>query len=263
MNKPVIEFKNVDAFRGNSKIFENLSLSINYGESLVILGANGSGKTTLLKLLSREIYPVVKPNSSLKIFGNENINIWELRKKVGFVSPEFQNQYETMSTGLDVVLSAFFGSVGLCGHHKPSKTQRQTAVTLMESLKISDLKHCVFLTLSSGQQRRLLLARALIHKPKILIFDEPTNNLDVGGSVQLLNDMRELANQGVAIILVSHHLHEVIPEIRRVIGLNNGKIQFDGEKNKVLTSVNLSELFNTPLCISQHKGYFQWTPNTI
>ncbi len=261
MSKPIIEFTNLTVFRGERRVFANLSLSVLAGECVAVIGPNGSGKTTLLKLLSREIYPVVHEKASLRLFGEEQINIWQLREKVGFVSPEFQNQYETLATGYEVVLSAFFGSVGLYKHHDATDEQRQKADEALEALGLTELRNKQFLKLSSGQQRRLLLARAMVHKPELLVFDEPTNNLDISGAFHLIEDMRLLAKRGVSIVLVTHHIHEIIPEIGRVVGLYDGRIQFDGPKESIITSQNMSALFKIPLHVSQHKGYFQCTPD--
>ena len=256
----MIELKNIEAYRGNNHVLSDITLAINAGECVAILGPNGSGKSTLLKLLSREIYPVQNPESSLRLFGDELIDIWQLRKKMGFVSADQQAEFQTMDTGLDIVVSAYFGSLGIHTHHFPTEEQRQMALDVMRNLDIESLKDRPFCYLSSGQQRRLLLARALVHKPSVLVFDEPTSNLDITSAVKLLNDMRRLASQGLSIILVTHHIQEIIPEITRVVGLQEGKILFDQPKADALSSENLSGLFKTALSVSEQNGYFQWVP---
>ena len=256
----MIKLKNIEAYQGKTQVFKNLSFSINQGECVAIIGPNGSGKSTLLKLLSREIYPVHKTNSHLSLFGKQRINVSQLREKIGFVSSDFHARFEVLDSGLDIVISAFFGAVGLRKNHQPTSEQKKIALATMQKLDIEDLKDHPFYYLSSGQQRRVLLARALVHEPEVLIFDEPTNNLDIASAVKLLNDMRYLAQQGTSIVLVTHHLQEIIPEISRVIGLQNGQIAFDEEKSKALNQKNLSNLFDTPLHINKSHGYYQWSP---
>ncbi|MFL0809787.1 MAG: ATP-binding cassette domain-containing protein [Agarilytica sp.] len=257
---PIFEVKNARVFRGMHCVFENLSLSFKEGEHVAILGPNGAGKTTLLKLITREISPVVHEDSHIKLFGQERVNIWQLRKKIGVVSQDFQSKYEALATGLDVVVSAFFGSVGLHQHQDVTQEHIKRAERELGRFGISNLRDRQFLQLSTGQQRRLLLARACIHKPRVLVFDEPTNSLDVSAAFQILQDMRNLAREGCTIILVTHHLQEVIPEISRVALLEKGKVNFDGEKHLALNSENLSNLFNTPLDVSKSNEFYSWTP---
>lgn len=257
---PILDIKNAQVFRGKNKIFNGLNLCLPHGKNVAILGPNGAGKTTLLKLITRELYPVVRPDSHIQIFGEELVKLWELRKKIGLVSHEFQQQYQALATGLDVVVSAFFGSVGIHQHQHSTAEQIAQATETLAHHKLTELKDKQFLQLSTGQQRRLLLARAMIHKPEVLILDEPTASLDVSAAFQLISDIRALVGKGLTLILVTHHIEEIIPEIERVIILKDRKIRHDGEKHEVLTSDILSEAFNTPLRVSENCGYFQWVP---
>ena len=256
----ILDIKNATVFRKHNKVFNNLSLELKSGESTAILGPNGAGKTTFLKLLTRELYPVVKPDSHLRIFGNDRVNIWQLRERIGVVSHEFQSAYETLATGLDVVISAWFGSVGLHAHNQVSAAHITQARDLMEELRISDLQEKPFLHLSTGQQRRLLLARALMHQPEVLIFDEPTNGLDMSAGFQLLNDIRKFCKRGVTLILVTHHIQEIIPEIERVIFLKNGEVVGDGKKEQQVSSKNISRLYDYPIQVNLQNGYYTANP---
>ncbi len=270
INAPVIEpmpdaifdIHNATVFRGTNRVFDNLSLRFTPGEHVAILGPNGAGKTTLLKLLTREISPVVREDAYIKLFGHERVNIWQLREKIGVVSHEFQTRYEAIATGLDVVMSAFFGSVGIHQHNTVTDEHIQQAESALARFHISELRDRQFLQLSTGQQRRLLLARATIHNPQVVIFDEPTSSLDVSAAFQILRDMRELSAQGTTIILVTHHIHEIIPEMQRVLILEHGRVNFDGEKSEALTAERLSDVFHTPLSVSCHDGYYQWAPRS-
>ncbi|VUD56636.1 putative ABC transporter ATP-binding protein YlmA [Thalassocella blandensis] len=261
MTDPIIDIKNARVFRKHVRVFDNLNLQIHAGQHTAILGPNGAGKTTLLKLLTRELYPVVRDESYIRLFGEELIDLWQLREKIGVVSHEFQNNYQAIATGLDVVISAFFGSVGIHGHNQVTEEQKQRALSHMEQLKILELKDKQFLMLSTGQQRRLLLARATIHTPQVLIFDEPTAGLDVGAAFALINDIRHYVQQGGTLILVTHHIDEIIPEISRVLLLQNGAIADDGDKPDILTSEKLSKLFDVKMTVSELNGYYKWAPN--
>jgi len=260
MPELVLEIRNASVFRGQDQVLKNLNISIRSGERLVILGPNGAGKTTLIKLFTRELYPHAGDDSYLKLFGSTDINIWQLRKKVGVVSHEFQQQYKTISTGLDVILSAFFGSIGLYQHHRVSPRQRRVAEEKLDEYHIADLRDKQYLQLSAGQQRRLLLARSMVHDPDIIIFDEPTNGLDIASAFQIIGDIRKLAAIGKTIILVTHHLHEIVPEFNRAILLANGEIKYDGDIESALTSARLSTLFHTPMHITISDGFYQWRP---
>ena len=260
MSNPILNIVNSDVYRGDKKVFSQLNLTIEEGQNTAILGSNGAGKTTLLKLLTREIYPVDKPDSQFEIFGNRKVNIWELRQKIGVVSYDYQANYLAMATGLDVVLSAFFGSVGIHGHNVVEPHHIEAATQILHTLEIEHLKDKQYLLLSTGQQRRLLLARALIHNPRALVFDEPTSGLDIKASHQLLHDLRELTQHDKTLILVTHHIQEIIPEIERVILLKDGEIYKDGDKRSVLTDDHISHTFDIPVAVTETNGYFVFTP---
>lgn len=260
MTQTIIDIANAKVFRQQTCVFNNFNLRLKAGENTVILGPNGAGKSTLLKLLTRELYPVVRKGSHIKLFGEERIRLWDLREQIGVVSHDFQNNYQALATGLDVVVSAFFGAVGIHNHHTVTDAQTQHALAHMERLNILDLRDKQYLQLSTGQQRRLLLARATIHSPDVLLFDEPTSGLDVGAAFQLLDDIRQYVHSGGTLILVTHHIDEIIPEISRVILMNNGAITDDGDKQQILTNDKLSALFNIPLRIEKLGEFYRWAP---
>ncbi|PCK09007.1 MAG: molybdenum ABC transporter ATP-binding protein [Alteromonadaceae bacterium] len=256
----IIELRNASVYRSSTQVFSGINLTLNTGENTVILGANGAGKTTLLKLFTRELWPVVAPDSYLKIFGEERITIWELRKKIGIVSHEYQNAHQTLASGLEVVLSAFFGAVGIHQHHTVTDSMREQALQCMETLQLKSLADKRFIQLSAGQQRRLLLARALVHKPKVLIFDEPTSGLDMRASFELIEQLRTLSQNGTTLILVTHHIQEIIPEISRVVALKSGRILFDDLKENVMKDALISQVFDTPVSVIEKNDYYQVLP---
>lgn len=265
--KSIISIKNATVFRGTKKVFNKLSINFPLGESVAIIGPNGAGKTTLLKLITRELYPVAPHDenyeSYVKIFGEERVNIWELRKHIGVVSHDFQTNYKALATGKDVVLSAYFGSVGIYSHFEVTKAQKKCVESIMVELNITSLANQQYLKLSTGQQRHLLLARALVHKPKVLIFDEPTSGLDLKSGFQLLNNMRKYCCEGTSLILVTHHISEIIPEINRVVFLKNGETVNDSKKSNLLVAEKLSELYNVQVKVGKSNGYYTVTPLNV
>lgn len=256
----IIELKHVTAYRGEIRVFDNLSLEVAQGQNTAILGPNGAGKTTLMKLLSRDLYPVAREESSVRVFGRERWNVWELRSHFGIVSNDLQQDYMASAKGISVILSGYYSSIDTWQHQQFSVEEIGKAEAVMEELGISHLKDRAFGTLSTGQQRRFLLGRALIHNPDALLLDEPTSGLDLKASFQYLGIIRSLMRAGTTIILVTHHIHEIPPEIGRVVLMKDGKIVADGEKSEVLTSETLGELFQVPLYLAEANGFYQAMP---
>jgi iron complex transport system ATP-binding protein len=257
---PYLELQAVEAWLGSRRVFEDLSLRLCRGEHTVVLGPNGSGKSSLVKLLSRELYPVVRPGSWVRIFGSETVNLWELRGRIGLVSQDLQAAYVGRVPADDVVLSGFFGSVGIGRSQVASAEQRRRVTELMEQLGLAGLAGRPFAQLSDGQRRRLLLARALVHGPEVLVLDEPTNGLDLKARHQLLAILRDLARSGTTLLLVTHQIEAILPEISRCVLLRDGRVVGDGPAEALLRDAPLSDLFATPLRVCEANGYRQVVP---
>jgi iron complex transport system ATP-binding protein len=242
--------------RGERAALHDITLKIGPGEHVCILGPNGCGKSTLIKTITRECYPLASEKSSISILGKERWNIFELRSLLGIVSPDLLAACTTDSTGRDVVLSGFFSSTRIFPHHEPNPDLLARTNAALDRLGISHLADRSVAHMSSGEAKRTLIARALVHEPQSLLFDEPSNALDIAAQMQLRETMRELAQSGLGILLVTHHVSEIIPEIERVVLLRDGKIVADGPKSEMLTAANLTDLFNVPVQIGQHDGYY-------
>ena len=258
--KPYLELEGIAAHLGERRVFENLTLQLNLGEHSVVLGPNGAGKSALVKLISREIYPIVQSGSSLKLFDSRTVNLWQLRQRIGLVSSDLERLYNPMVTAADVVLSGCFGSVGIGRSQTPTAAMQQRVDELMEQLGLMALQQECFGQLSEGQRRRLLIARALVHRPDVLVLDEPTNALDLKARNQLLSLMRQLSRSGTTLLLVTHQIEAIIPEIQRCLMLKAGQLVADGPSEQVLTSSTLSDLFDTPLQLLEANGYRQVLP---
>src|SRR5215831_13534794 len=242
--------------RGSRAALSEVSLRIQSGEHVCILGPNGCGKSTLIKTITRECYPLAVEGSGVRILGRERWDIFELRSHLGIVTPDLLESCTTDSTGKDVVLSGFFSSTRIFPHHHPETEHGSRADAALARLGILHLAKRPVMQMSSGEAKRTLIARALVHEPHTLLFDEPSNALDIAAQFQLRDSLRELARSGLAILLVTHHVSEIIPEMERVILLREGQILADGEKDRVLTERNLQTLFGVRVKLAKHDGYF-------
>ncbi|HEY3277876.1 MAG TPA: ATP-binding cassette domain-containing protein [Syntrophorhabdaceae bacterium] len=256
----VLEIKNATVYRGDVPVFRQLSLEIEAGRSTAILGPNGAGKSTLLKLLTREIYPVQERGSWVKVLGHGLWNVWDIRSHLGIVSSDLQGEYLGDAEGFAVLLSGLYSSIGIWDHQKFTLADRERAEELLRTLGAWDCRKKLFSRMSTGEQRRLLLGRALISDPDILVLDEPTSGLDLKASFQYLDMIETLINSGKTVVLVTHHVHEIPPSILRVLLLKKGKVVRDGAKDEVLTSRNLTSLFDIPVEVIEVNGFFQALP---
>ncbi len=259
---PLIDIRRATVYRGSTRVFENFDLTIEQHRQVAILGPNGSGKSTLLKLVTRELYPVVRPGSSVRILGRETWNVWELRTHIGLVSHDLQHRYREGVRGLDVVVSGFLASIGVHGLLARQVTQEQLrrARAVMAELGVAEYAERPFGKLSTGQQRRCLLARALVHDPHTLVLDEPTAGLDLAASFDYLARLRALVRAGKNIVLVTHAVHEVPPSCDRVILLREGRIVADGSREAVLTRAHLAETFGVELEVERIGDWYHVSP---
>jgi iron complex transport system ATP-binding protein len=260
----IIEIKNATVYRGETRVFENLSLEVMQSTSTAILGPNGAGKSTLLKLLSCDLYPAVPPlareDSFVSLYGRRLWNVWELRSHLGIVSQDLQSDYLRSATGLHVILSGLFSSMDVWSHQSVTAEDCDQARLILKQLEVEELADRRFAAMSTGEQRRLLLGRALIHDPDALVLDEPTSGLDLKACFQYLEIVRGLMRAGKTVVLVTHHIHEIPPEISRVVLLKGGKVVTDGDKIEVMTSENLSDLFGVAIELLRVNGFYQAVP---
>ena len=242
--------------RGGREALANVSMRIDAGEHVCILGPNGCGKSTLIKTITRECYPLAREGSAISIYGQESWNVFDLRVLLGIVSPDLLASCTSDASGQDVVLSGFFSSTRIFSHHKVRPQFIARTQTILQRMGASHLAERPVAEMSSGEAKRILIARSLVHDPKMLLFDEPSDNLDVGAQNQLRETMRQLAREGIGILLVTHHLADIIPEIGRVILLKEGRVLADGPKENVLIPEQLTRLFGVPVTMTRGDGYF-------
>jgi iron complex transport system ATP-binding protein len=252
----LIDLRHVSVMRGGRAVLQDLNLQIDAGEHVAILGPNGCGKSTLIKTITRELCPLAAENSSMRIFGQEQWNVFELRTLLGIVANDMAALATRPSTVREAILSGFFSSVGLWPHQRVTREMRVKSDELLALLEISHLAGRHVAHLSSGELQRVLIARALVHAPRALLFDEPSHSLDVFAQAELRRVLRKLARSGIAILLVTHQLADIIPEIERVIFMREGRIIADGPKKKLITAECLSSLFGVRVEISQRDGFY-------
>lgn len=258
----LIDFAGVTLIRGDRVVSRRLNLQIKRGEHVAILGPNGSGKSTLIKAITREIYPIDGGRRMrFQVLGLDDWDVGDLRQHLGIVTLDILHQLShevtlRSVTGRELVLSGHFNSVGLWPHHRVTPAQEREARRVLRFLEISHLAHRPVSAMSSGEQRRVLIGRALVHDPEALILDEPTNSLDPGAIRDFRQLLRKLARAGRSLLLVTHHIADVIPEIERVILIRHGRIIADGPKEELLTSARLSRLFATRLKVTHQRGHY-------
>ncbi len=253
---PLLDFRRITVMRGDKSVLHDITLRIQAGEHAAILGPNGCGKSTLIKTITRECYPLARAESSLTILGREVWNVFELRTLLGIVSNDLMSTCTRAITGLEVVLSGFFSSIGIQPYHQVTPAMLAQAHEVLDLLEVPHLADRFMTGMSSGEGRRILIARAMVHHPLALLLDEPSNSLDVNATLELRALLRKLAQSGTGILVVTHHLSDIIPEIARVILLKNGRIFADGQKQELLTAPRLGELFGVPVELARRDGYY-------
>jgi iron complex transport system ATP-binding protein len=193
---PLLEFRNVTVIKGNNKVLDGISVTLREGEHIAILGPNGAGKSSFIKAISREYYPVLQDDDVVfRIWGQEVWKVSDLRSLLGIVSNDLQYTFTREISGRDVILSGFFSSVGLF-HHLITPEMEEKTDRILEFLEISHLQQKPMTLLSSGEARRFLIGRALVHDPKTLILDEPTNSLDLHALHTFRTLIRKIAQSG-------------------------------------------------------------------
>ena len=252
----VIDFRKLRVMRGAKIALDDFSLRVGVNEHVAILGPNGCGKSTFIKTITRECYPVAQTESSVAIFGEESWDVFKLRKRLGIVSNDLMLTCTGDISGRDIVLSGFFSSIGVFPNQVVRPEQRRLVDEALAELNITHLAERPVAEMSSGEARRFLIARALVHKPQVLLFDEPCNSLDLAAQQNVRHTMSALARSGTAIILVTHELADIVPEIQRVVLMSQGKVVADGPKEEILNVDRLRDLFGVEVQMERRNGHF-------
>jgi len=261
---PVLRIDDASVMRGARVVLDGLSLQVAAGQHTAILGANGSGKSTLVQLIGRQLYPLVRTDGqpSVQVFGRDRWNVGELRQLLGIVSPALQLDYTSDAPleVFDAVVSGFFSARGLGLDHEVSEAMREQALQALRRIGAEHLIGRAMASLSTGEARRVLIARALVHRPRALLLDEPCAGLDMASRRHFLENLRELARAGTTLMLVTHHVEEIVPEIAQVLLLREGRVLRQGATADVLTGPALGEAFGMPVHVQRHGEYYAATP---
>ncbi|HVG25976.1 MAG TPA: ATP-binding cassette domain-containing protein [Acidobacteriaceae bacterium] len=275
--EPLVELEHVNVARGSAVVLRDVSLRIERGEHLAILGPNGCGKSTLLKTMTCELYPLVvtagnserllgvaePPPTRVRILGQERWDLTELKRRMGVVSAELPGKATLGTTGIDAVVTGFFSSSTLWPNLTVTEEMRERAGEILELVGGERLRDKMVGEMSAGQQRRVMIGRALAGTSldgegavQMLLLDEPSNALDLAAQRDLRAMLRELAQRGTAILLITHHIADILPEMERVVMMREGRIVADGSKRASLTAERLGELFGGELHVSERDGFY-------
>jgi iron complex transport system ATP-binding protein len=255
-----LEMRAVNVARGNRVVLHDVNLTVEAGEHVAILGPNGCGKSTLIMAMTCQIYPIVREGMRVRIFGRERWDLTELRKHFGVVGAGLTGEgmpgeRTAVTSGLDAVTAGFFSASTLWPNLEVEREMRERAWEALERMEAKHLAKRMVGEMSAGEKRRILIARALVHRPKQLLLDEPSNALDLAAQRELRETLRRLAREGTGLVMVTHHLGDILPEIERVILMRLGRIVGDGPREEMLTEARLSELFGTSVRIGRDEGW--------
>jgi iron complex transport system ATP-binding protein len=260
---PLLELSDATVVKGGARIVDGITLTIRQGEHTAILGPNGAGKSTLINLLTHHDHALASNEGRppVRVFGNERWNVFELRAQLGIVSTDLHQRFVLGHSagrilGEDAVVSGFFATQGFLVNWSVTPDMRAKADAVMARLEVRHLAGKWMDEMSTGEARRVLIARALVTDPRALILDEPSAGLDMVARHRFMEIVRRLAVEGTTIVLITHHVEEIFPEIGRVIFLQHGHLAGGGAKSSMLTAARLSALFGAPVRVGMRAGYY-------
>jgi iron complex transport system ATP-binding protein len=266
--RPFLELEEVNVARGGRVVLHGINLRVEAGEQIAVLGPNGCGKSTLIKTMTCECYPLAQAGTRVSIFGRERWDLTELKRRLGVVSDELPGRPTLRTTGRDAVLTGFFSSSTLWPNLTVTAEMRARAEEVLELVGAMGTAEKLVGEMSAGEQRRVMIGRALVGSGagsgradsgasnQMLLLDEPSNALDIAAQQGLRGMLRRLAQQGTGILLITHQIADILPEIGRVILMREGRIVADGAKEKLLTEPVLSELFGVEVRVMQRDGFY-------
>jgi iron complex transport system ATP-binding protein len=259
----IVELEHVHVARGRNVVLHDVNLRIARGEHLAILGPNGCGKSTLLKAITCECYPLVRPETRVRIMGRERWDLTLLKRKMGVVSAELPGRQTLHTVGFDAILTGFFSSSTLWPNLTVTDVMQERAEKILVDVGATELREKPVGEMSAGEQRRVMIGRAMAgasedgnSEVQMLLLDEPSNALDLAAQHDLREMLRRLAVKGTAIVLITHHIADILPEMNRIVMMREGRIVADGTKKDLLTEEKLGELFGREIHMTERGGYW-------
>ncbi len=256
MREFFVELERVSVVRGERVVLEDVDLTISAGEQVALLGPNGCGKSTLLKTMTCELYPLAKPETRVRLFGRERWDLTELKKRLGVVQNEIPGRPMLKITGREAILTGFFSSSTLWPNLEISSEMRDRAEAMLTVVGGEALAEKLFGEMSAGQQRRILIGRALVASSGCLLLDEPSNALDLQAQRTLRELLMQLAEAGTTMLLITHQVADIIPAMDRVLLMQQGRVVADGSRSELLTTERLGALFETEVHIGEQSGFY-------
>ncbi|MFN8057973.1 MAG: ATP-binding cassette domain-containing protein [Vicinamibacterales bacterium] len=260
--EPVLELVDATVVKGGARVLDGVTLTIRRGDHTAIVGPNGAGKSTLVNLITQHERALRRPSGepAVRVFGSGRWDVFALRPRLGVVSAEWHQRFvqgnsEGRIRGLEAVLSGFVASQGIVRYGTFTSEMRDRAEASLARMDASHLGDKLLHEMSNGEARRVLLARALVTAPEALLLDEPTAGLDLVSRHRFMERVRDIARGGTTLVLVTHHVDEIIPEIDHVVLLRRGRVVVAGRKAAVLTAAHLSETFDGPISVHAADGY--------
>lgn len=253
---PLFQIHDASVVRGGKTILHVSDFSLAEGEHVALLGPNGAGKSTFIQLLTREVFPLWREEPPVRFRGAARPQLADIKRTLGIVSSTMHDQVRVHLPVMDIVVGGLFGTLGVPLRGEVSDKDRTLAMDALERLGIADLASRDVMTLSTGQVRRVLVARELVRDPQVLIFDEPCTGLDPEGMYHVRRTMGTLAAEGRSVVLVTHYPEDIIPEIARVLLIKDAEVFADGAKTDLLTSKVMSDLFDVPLVVAESDGWY-------
>ncbi len=257
---PVIEVRQVGLTRDGTRILNDISWRVGCGQHWVVIGPNGSGKTTLLRIIAGYLFP---SSGSVTVLGCRfgTCNMPAFRKRVGWVSSSLNAMIRPRLQARGVVLSGKRAALGV--FEKPSKQEMADAMRALETVDCAHRAELPFSRLSQGEQMRVMIARALIGRPELLVLDEPCVGLDPAAREGVLETLHELiatTTEPPTVLYVTHHTEEMMPAFSHVLALSRGQVMAAGRKREIVTSATISKLFGRAFRVTQQDERFALTP---
>ena len=246
-----LEAKNTTAYKQDYKVIKNLSIKLFDNERIIILGPNGSGKSSIVDLINRNIYPIIQKNSYFRIFNEDIIDIWKVRKYISTVNNEIKFRINKDLQVKDILLSGLYGK--FCLINNPQRQDLIKVEELIQKMFLNDIAEKKFGYLSDGEKQISIIARAIINNPKVLILDEPSVNIDLKSRIFLIKKIQHLSQLGISILCITHDISIITKDYNRVIFLKDREIIRDGKPSELMNSENINQLFDINIKLIENR----------